>query len=86
MMPNHVRVRFFATAREAVGRSVIAWPVPPEGLRAELLLREIVDRYPRLQRVVGHSRLVVNGEYVEDRAGPVLPGDEFAIHPPYSGG
>ena len=85
-VPSTVRVRFFATAREASGVASQPWPVPPEGLPTRLLVEQLVRRYPALGPIVRHSRFVRNGEYVERPTEPVRPGDEFAIHPPYSGG
>jgi len=84
--PPRVTVLLFASAREAVGRSRLAWPVPKGGLRAEDLVRALADEYPRLQSTLKASRYVRNGTYLEDLATRVRPGDEFAVHPPYGGG
>lgn len=81
-----VRVLLFATAREAVGSPRADVTVPDEGGRVESVLAELVRAHPRLGPVLAASRLVRNGEYLRGRSGPVAPGDELAIHPPYSGG
>lgn len=85
-MGGTVKVHLFATAREAVGRPTLTWSVPATGIPARALVRELVDAYPALGPIVRHSRLVRNAEYVRNSGESVRPGDEFAIHPPYSGG
>lgn len=85
-MTEPVRVRFFASAREAVGRANIPWPVPAQGIAARELVRALVARYPELGPLVAHCRLVRNSEYVATDSENVRPGDEFGLHPPYSGG
>lgn len=86
LVTSGVRIRFFATAREAVGLSSQVWPVPARGVPVRSLLQALTERYPRLAPVARHSRFVHNGEYVTNLSQPIRPGDEFAIHPPYSGG
>jgi molybdopterin converting factor small subunit len=81
-----VTVLLFASAREAVGRPRLDWPVPKGGLRAEALIRALADAYPRLKSTLQTSRFVRNGQYLEDLETKVRPGDEFAVHPPYGGG
>jgi molybdopterin converting factor small subunit len=83
---SRVTVLLFASAREAVGRSRLDWPVPKRGLRAEDLVRALADEFPRLQPTLHASRFVRNGQYLEDLEARVRPGDEFAVHPPYGGG
>lgn len=85
-MTRPVRVLFFATARTAVGRAEVDWPVPPGGISAAALAGELETAYPALARTLVTSRLVRNGRYVRRRSERVRPGDEFAIHPPYGGG
>lgn len=81
-----VRVRFFATAREAVGRATVPWEVPSQGIAAGTLVGQIAQRYPALSPLLRHCRLVRNHDYVQSAAELIRPGDEFGIHPPYSGG
>ena len=85
-MASRATVLLFATARQAVGMSELAWPVEPPGIPIGSLLRALGSRYPRLSPVLVHCRFVLNGRYVASRATRVRPGDEFAIHPPYGGG
>ncbi|HTW77190.1 MAG TPA: MoaD/ThiS family protein [Thermoplasmata archaeon] len=85
-MGRPVRVLLFAMARTAVGRSELEWTVPPEGIPASELARQLVAAHPRLAAPLRASRLVRNGRYVRRPTERVRPGDEFAIHPPYGGG
>ncbi len=85
-MAPSVRVLLFATARTAVGRSELDWPVPPSGLAAGALAAELAAAHPRLAPVLKASRLVRNGVPVGRPSARIRPGDEFAIHPPYGGG
>jgi molybdopterin converting factor small subunit len=81
-----VRVRLFATAREAVGSATLDWPVPPGGLTARELVHGLREAYPRLGPTLRTSRFLRNDRYLEDLGERISPGDEFAVHPPYSGG
>jgi molybdopterin converting factor small subunit len=85
-MPGSVRVVFYATAREAVGRSRLERPIANDGVGLDELLAALASEFPRLPKVLSASRLVVNGEYVTAPGTRVRPGDEVAVHPPYSGG
>lgn len=85
-MSESVRVLCFATAREATGQRVVESPVAKDGTSVERLLRELAQQYPALEPVLANSRIVLNGEYLTDLRGRIRPGDELAIHPPYSGG
>lgn len=85
MVPS-VRVRLFATAREAVGHREVSVPVAASGAAAADVLATLVGRYPRLAGVARGCRLVVNGRFVDGGNARVRPGDELALHPPYSGG
>ena len=81
-----VRVLLFSTAREAVGRPELRRSVEAEGVELSALLDGLTREYPKLGPVLGVSRSVVNGEYVRGKGNRIRPGDEVAIHPPYSGG
>jgi molybdopterin converting factor small subunit len=85
-MVRRVRVLLFATARAAVGAPEIEWSVPARGLSVRDLIIGLTAQYPALGQVVGASRFVRNGRYVIRESERVRPGDEFAVHPPYSGG
>ncbi len=81
-----IRIRFFATARQAVGRAEIPWPAPPAGLPAEELLRQLGEAFPRLRPTLRVSRFLRNDRYLSNLLEVVRPGDEFSVHPPYGGG
>ena len=81
-----VVILLFASAREALGRRTLDWPVSPDGVRADALVRALARTYPRLDLALRTSRFVHNGEYLHDLSTPIRPGDEFAVHPPYGGG
>jgi len=81
-----VRIKLFATARTAVGRPRLDWPVPPEGLSANDLLRALAAKYPALGRLLSTSRFYLDGEPITHRTVRVKPGAEFSVHPPYGGG
>ncbi len=85
-MARAVRVRFFATARVAAGRSTLDWPVPGRGIPAREIVRSLAEAYPGLGRTLRTSRFLRNGRYLDDLDERVRPGDEFAVHPPYGGG
>jgi molybdopterin converting factor small subunit len=85
-MASRATVLLFATARQAVGKPELAWPVEPPGVPVGSLVRALGASYPKLAPILKHCRFVLNGRYVASRATRVRPGDEFAIHPPYGGG
>jgi molybdopterin converting factor small subunit len=79
-------VLLFAGAREAVGTSELRLELAHDRTPVAEVLRTLRREYPRLIPILAVSRLVRNGEYLRGTAGAVGPGDELAIHPPYSGG
>lgn len=85
-MAARATIVLFATARLAVGRGEIAWPVEPKGMTVGSLVGALGARYPNLAPILATCRFVLNGKYVANRATRVRPGDEFAVHPPYGGG
>ncbi len=85
-MDRTVHLLFFATAREAIGRPRLERPVGSEGIAVADLVDALAREYPRLAPVLRTSRLVLNGRYLRGTGGRVGPGDELAVHPPYSGG
>jgi molybdopterin converting factor small subunit len=85
-MARPVRILLFATAREAVGASQVEREVPAGGEAIGSLVDRLVGEFPRLRPVARAARFVRNGEYVRGAKVRVRPGDEIAIHPPYSGG
>lgn len=85
-MHRRLKVLLFATAREAVGRPRIEVEIPSGGSTVRQVVVLLARDYPRLAGVLTTCRFTRNGEYVQGWATRVRPGDEFAIHPPYSGG
>ncbi|MHB1435395.1 MAG: MoaD/ThiS family protein [Thermoplasmata archaeon] len=85
-MSRPIRVRGFATARTALGDRSREIPAPPEGLKLGRLLATLVAEYPRLGPLLPSCRIFLNEELIRSTAIRVRPGDEIALHPPYSGG
>lgn len=81
-----VRVRLYATAREAVGRPTIELAVPPGGLTVRELVRALEREWPALRPVLRMSRFARNDDPLGSGTTRVRPGDEIAVHPPYGGG
>jgi molybdopterin converting factor small subunit len=85
-MRGAVRVRLYATAREAAGTSTIRRPIGPEGVVLRALLRELSESRPQLATILRHARFARNGTYLRGLGARLHAGDELAVHPPYSGG
>lgn len=85
-MPGTVRVRLYATAREAVGLPRVETPVGEDGTTLAELGEQLTRQYPRLRPVLRVSRFVINAEYARTLRQRVKAGDEVGVHPPYSGG
>jgi molybdopterin converting factor small subunit len=81
-----ISVLLFASAREAVGKRKLSLEVPDDGLPLELVLRRLGDDHPPLRKLLKVCRIARNGTYVDSVASRIAPGDELAVHPPYSGG
>ncbi len=79
-----VRVRLFASYREAVGASQIELALDG-GSRGQAVWTALVSRYPALARLPEPSGYAVNDEYV-DAGRPLHDDDEVALIPPVSGG
>lgn len=78
-----VRVRLFASLREAVGQEAVDLEVP-EACSVDGLLRAFHAAYPKAE-AMGPVLVAVNQEIGED-ATAVHAGDEVALLPPVSGG
>ncbi len=79
-----IKLRFFASLRERLGRSEETCEVPPGatvGTVWELLRRE----HPELAAVERSLAFAVAQEYV-DKTHPLQDNDELAFIPPVSGG
>jgi molybdopterin converting factor small subunit len=81
-----VRVRLYASAREAARRPTVDVPVPVGGVSARELVRLLAAESPELAPVLRISRLVRNDAYLGNLRARIRPGDEVAVHPPYTGG
>ena len=81
---GHVRVRFFAAARDAAGTSELLVEPQPLG---SLLAALRADRGAPFSAVLDTARIWVNGDDPTDGEATVLgPDDEVAVLPPVSGG
>jgi molybdopterin synthase catalytic subunit len=81
-----VRVRFFASFREKVGKEEVNLKLDQGTTIAELLQR-LKKELPEAEKILGSGRCIVavNHEVAKGET-PVSPGDEVAIFPPVSGG
>ncbi len=80
----NVRIRFFASVRDIVGKAEMDLDLPG-GSSAGDLLDQLTERYPRLQGLAPSLLLSVNREYADSHH-PLREGDEVALIPPVSGG
>lgn len=79
-----VRVRLFASYREAAGSPVVEVPLE-DGAGGPALWAALVARYPALASLPAPAGYAVNDEYVQE-TGPLRESDEVALIPPVSGG
>jgi MoaE-MoaD fusion protein len=79
-----VRVRLFASYREAVGASLLELALEG-GSRGPAVWAALVARYPALAGLPAPSGYAVNDEY-SDGGRPLHENDEVALIPPVSGG
>ncbi len=79
-----VRVRFFATLRDAAGTEE-CWLALASGARGVEAKTTLAARHPRLAGLVEYARLAINQEY-QPWDTPLQDGDELALIPPVSGG
>ncbi len=79
-----VRVKFFATLRDAAGTEECGLALEP-GSRGQDARTILVKRYPRLAGLIDSARLAVNRDYQSWEIS-VHEGDELALIPPVSGG
>ncbi len=79
-----IRVRLFASFREAAGGGTLTWDAPEDATVSDVVaaLREM---YPRLGPAAEKALLAVNQEYVGGDL-RLHDGDELALIPPVSGG
>ena len=79
-----IRVRLFASFREAVGGGTLAWDAP-EGATVSEVVSAIRETYPGLGPAAERALLAVNQDYVGGDL-TLHDGDELALIPPVSGG
>ena len=79
-----VRVRLFASLREAAGRPELVLELP-EGATVEGVWRSLAAEHPVLSGRRGSLTAAVNRRYVSFEA-PLADGDEVVFVPPVSGG
>jgi molybdopterin synthase sulfur carrier subunit len=79
-----VRVRLFASLREAAGAPEVELELPP-GASAEAAWHALVERYPALAARRGSLSAAVNRRYAAFDAA-LAEGDEVVFVPPVSGG
>ena len=80
----HVKVRFFAAPREALGQSEIEMGVPA-GTTVGELVGLLTARYPVLQPYTRFLNVAVNRAYVGMQT-VLQDGDDVACLPPVGGG
>jgi sulfur-carrier protein len=83
-----VRVRFFASLREAVGQAEVQIAVSTATLDLEALLARlggVVDEQALARLRAPSVRIAVNQAFVEGNV-TLRPGDEVAFLPPVTGG
>jgi molybdopterin converting factor small subunit len=82
---GHVRVLFFASAREAAGCAESIVTCEAGGIREAVFWERLLADFPSLASLRGSVRVAKNCEYLA--AGEDFrPGDEAALIPPVSGG
>ena len=82
-----VRVRLFASAREAAGRAADEFDLASVPTVGAVLDRACAEYGPGFAEVLATARVWVNGdEPVAGRDTRLGPGDEVAVLPPVSGG
>ena len=80
----HVKVRFFAAPREALGTSELEMDVAP-GTNVGELVGLLVERHPILRPFTRFLNVAVNRAYVGMQT-VLHDGDEVACLPPVGGG
>jgi molybdopterin converting factor subunit 1 len=82
---GHVRVLFFASAREAAGCAESIVTCEAGGIREAVFWERLVAKHPLLASLRGSVRIAKNCEYLS-ADDELRPGDEAALIPPVSGG
>jgi len=79
-----VKVRLFASLREAAGQAEIELPWQDTSC-SRAVFDELASRFPALERFRPITLIAVNEVYANWET-PVAPGDRIAFFPPVSGG
>lgn len=79
-----IRLRYFASLRERLGRSEETCEVP-DGATVEIVWAMLKHQHPELAIVERSLAFAVGQEYV-DKTHPLQDNDELALIPPVSGG
>ena len=79
-----IRVRLFASFREAAGSGTLSWDAP-EGSTVSAVVDALRAQYPGFGPAAEKALLAVNQEYVGGTF-TLHDGDELALIPPVSGG
>ena len=80
----HIRLRYFASLRERLGRSEETLEVPA-GATVATVWNQLKDKHPELVVLERSVAFAVAQEYV-DKTHPLQDNDELAFIPPVSGG
>jgi len=83
-LPSKIKIKLFASAREAVGLSELFWNIA-NGTTVEAILDQLVEEYPRMAPLKSSLQFAVNESFVP-RNHVVEAEDEIAFIPPVSGG
>ena len=80
----NIRIRYFASLREVVGRNEETIIVP-EGASVATVREQLLTRYPRLQTIMVRAINAVNHRYVSAET-TLHENDELVFVPPMGGG
>ncbi len=83
-MSIQIRMRYFASLREIIGRQEEALSIP-EGMSVAEVRALLLERYPGLENALARAVCAVNRQYVSPDA-VLQEGDEVVFIPPVGGG